>query len=233
MSHKHLPPLAIKASMLLTLALLLVVLPATSIAGPPLSTLVAPGSPDATLLVHYDAADIDGTGTQTGDICSRTDTTWSDLSGNGTDGILTNFTLPCTADEGWKGDGSIAEPYRLQFDGGLWSGDEVAFSLDSPQSLNFWFYDDPDIELEYADTLFSHGTNSGNYSSVQLKNAMLEVGYNGGATQHTGFSIEAWHMLTIVNDGGTTYYYLDNVEFANESGSTSSTSTTAYLGVKR
>ncbi|HSN74075.1 MAG TPA: LamG-like jellyroll fold domain-containing protein, partial [Anaerolineae bacterium] len=194
---------------------------------------LAPAAPSATLLVHFDAANIDGTGTQSGDICSRTGTTWVNLANPGTsDGTLGNFTLPCTTNEGWKGNGTSADPYRLHFNG---SGialpsvpdDYVAFTTTaSAQSLNLWFYSDPGLGEKRGYLVFPL---LGFEVQLRMESALL-VNYNDGITVRTGMSNGAWHMVTIVNDGSRTRFYLDNVEFATEASSAATEFGAAVLG---
>ena len=49
------------------------------------------------------------------DTCDAT-VKWFDLSGSENDGTLTNFSS-CGDTSGWNGDGSVGDPYSLQFDG--------------------------------------------------------------------------------------------------------------------
>ncbi|HSN73566.1 MAG TPA: SdrD B-like domain-containing protein, partial [Anaerolineae bacterium] len=189
---------------------------------------LAPAAPSATLLVHFDAANIDGTGTQSGDICGRTNTTWVNLANPGTNnGTLVNVTMPCTADEGWKGDGGVASPYRLHLNGpgsGVWGADYVSFgTLTAPRSFNLWFY----VDVDASGYLFSL---TNNYTRAFLNGVTLEVAYNQSPTRSTGIATGVWHMLTMTNDGTMNRFYLDNVEFAAVAGSPLTGSVSGNLG---
>ncbi|HSN77603.1 MAG TPA: SdrD B-like domain-containing protein, partial [Anaerolineae bacterium] len=190
---------------------------------------LAPATPSANLLVHFDAANIDGTGPQSGDICGRTDTTWVNLANPGTsNGTLGNFTLPCTPNAGWKGNGVVADPYRLHFDGRDISGQRVTVTSTAPRTINVWFY--ADAQAINSAYLYRLGT-GGSHGTARLGyEGYLEVTYNNGAVYGTGIDHEAWHMLTVQNDGSTTRFYLDNVEFANEASTAAVGSSVGYLG---
>jgi hypothetical protein len=68
----------------------------------------------AGLLAYFDARRANGTGFP-GSGCGYT--SWLDLSSTGLIGTLTNFAS-CDSTTGWNGDGTYAEPYRLNFKNG-------------------------------------------------------------------------------------------------------------------
>lgn len=68
------------------------------------------------LALNLDAKNVNGTGTLFA-TNSVTEPTWADLSGNGNNGTLTNISLSSAPTSGWTGDGSVANPSALYFDG--------------------------------------------------------------------------------------------------------------------
>ena len=165
----------------------------------------------ATPTLNLDATDIDGDGTpNVGDIGSATENPWQDKSAGDRDATLNNFTLPGDGTSGWDGDGTVGDPYRLQFDG---SNDyaRVPSITGGYRSLSVWFK----VDSGYSGPDYIFGT-SATTNQAYVKSDILHVTYNGGATHTTGIGTDTWYHYTVTNDGATERHYLDGVEFANE-----------------
>ena len=181
------------------------------------------------LLLHYDAHDIDGDGipnagdTHGSDIGDDSDATWGDLQGLN-NGTLSNFTLPSSAASGWDGDGTTGDPYRLKFDG---SNDIVVpgSTVSNPRAFAVWFT--LNTISTYNDYIFRHD-NGGTYLVNQY--GTLLAGYNGGGTQRTSISDNTWYHYVVTNDGATTRFYLNGVEFASEARAADTGNTALEIG---
>ena len=166
----------------------------------------------ATPTIHLDASDIDGDGTpNVGDIGSATENPWQDKSTSDKDGTLNNFSLPGNGVSGWDGDGSVGDPYRLQFDG---SNDYVSITsiTGGYKSLSVWFK----VDSGYSGPDYIFGTSS-TANQAYVKGGTLYATYDGGGTHTIGVSPETWYQYTVTNDGATERHYLNGVEFSSES----------------
>ncbi len=177
--------------------------------------------PEATLLLHFDAANIDGGGAAG---CAQTLTTWTDLSGNGHNASLNSFSFNCPGGgtDGWAGNGSVADPYRLSFNGG-WTQGPAA--MPAARAYAVWFRSRTNGNVS---TLFA--TNNASTTYARYAGGGLQVTYNGSAGQQVGIAIGVWHQLVITNDGATTTYFLDGVAFGTESRAAESGTSSLNIG---
>ncbi|MFA6523029.1 MAG: DUF2341 domain-containing protein [Candidatus Peribacteraceae bacterium] len=179
--------------------------------------------PTDNLRFYFDAANIDGTGTQSGDIGARTDTKWKNYQPGVTNtGTLVNFNFN-TTNSGWDGAGTTADPYCLKFDG-TDDGVTLAANIATPKSFSIWF--NPHTFVT-GNAILLYGDAGGMYVQVMAA-GYLAVRYNAGTVQYTGIQLNAWQHLVISNNGSTTTFYLDGVQFASVS-TTADTNTTAHL----
>ena len=133
--------------------------------------------------------------------------------------VLNNFTLPSNSASGWDGNGTVASPYRLKFDG---SNDYVNMGNLTVKSFAVWFN---------ASTIDSNQRNifmDGNLDSY-VSGGVLYVRYNG-LTYHTvGIGTNTWYHLVVSNDGSTTTFYLNDQVIGSEA-SGSQAARQMYLG---
>ena len=177
-------------------------------------------SADNNYLRSFDAAKLAGS-SNAGDIGANTDTAWVDLSSNTTNGTLSGFSY--SAGSGWDGDGSVADPYRLTFDG---SGDTVALgSIANVQTVSVWF--NPSNPSSTASQMvFDQYPNR-----FWVTNGNLNMHYNDTSNVYTtGVEANRWYHMLVTNDGSTTNFYLDAVLVASQSKAAYSSSQNARIG---
>ena len=134
-----------------------------------------------------------------------TNTTWPDLSGNGNDGTLANFSS-CGASSGWNGDGSVGDPYRLKFGG---DGDKTTIptstSLEAGgdnYTFELW------VNVQSSTKLRTPIVDSSGYPWFQLK-AGRSVTYRINSNDSIDISTlpTGWHHIILIgsSDGAKVY----------------------------
>jgi glucose/arabinose dehydrogenase len=154
---------------------------------------------------------------------------WADLTGNGHDGTLFNFAGD--ASSGWQGDGTVADPYRLEFDGGgdqrvtipAGSVPELNQTPTQPHTMTAWFKTSPtagtppangdrEMVVEWVEQFSSPFP----ATSVTYLNGNLEFWDCTGSWINTGAALagDTWYHLAVAKGPAPTevHVYLDGSE---------------------
>ena len=157
-----------------------------------------------------------------------TNTTWADLSGNGNDGTLTNFS-GCGASSGWNGDGSVGDPYRLEF-GSSTGGNDYAdiddLSLGDKHTLEMW------VRTTNRGNLI--GGSGVNHGIVWTNTSGTTLYYNTGngavSTTYGSLLNGAWHHLVVTRSEAAVNFYLDGTNIGSKTLGTSTEPVATLIG---
>lgn len=139
------------------------------------------------LVMELDAFHVDGVNP------AASSSTWTDLSGNGFHGTLTQGD--------WQGDGTNLSPYRLRFDG----DDYISFSspLSSPESFLVSAWVNPAASATDGLTLFEYGGDGSD--SIHLFNSDLDGSLS---LRMVGGAVEDYYTA-VISDTPLVYLRLD------------------------
>lgn len=144
---------------------------------------------------------------------------WMDLSGHGRNATLVNF-LP-NGGNGWEGDGTLASPHRLYFDGPhqramlpLAPIPELADST-QPVTAAVWFktgFDGPkvgyDYLLEWVEEFSPNAEYEGQGMSIAINQSKLQV-YQNGWVDAAVVAPNTWYHIVVVKSPGDLRLYVN------------------------
>jgi hypothetical protein len=173
-------------------------------------------------VTYYDALKKNLT-TETGDIGTHTTSPWQDLGTNNNDGTLTNFNFN-TANSGWDGSGTSADPYVLKFDG---SNDYVTTANTAAAAYAVWFKPDS--------TTNGGGIFSSHYSYAKMSGGNLAYTYSAddGSRMDGTFAIspDSWYHFVMTFDGtNTCAAYINGFLIQTDASCNLELAQTRYLG---
>lgn len=159
-------------------------------------------------------------------------TTWGDSSGNGNDGTL----VGCTG-LGWQGTGSLADPYRLNFDG---TNLNVTTSLDvdataMPESTWIAWVRPTRLNHGSEQQILSIDDDAGAFNrSVRLKPSTSQWSlYADPATtwEPANAIVDVWQQVAVVFTATGMKFYKNGTEYSYGGTPTFPTSTNLFLSI--
>jgi len=163
--------------------------------------------------------------------CSNT--TWTDLSGNAINGTLNSYSS-CDTTSGWNGGGTMADPYRLEFDG---TNDKVNFGSDNTLNLtneiSFSTWMRADVAGSPVDILSKGTTGSPPYMFMLRGTNYLKPSFlmktilTTPLNSSTELTVGEWTHITWTFDGTTAKIYINGQEDVSSTIATSSIHTDA------
>lgn len=169
------------------------------------------------LLINFDAANASRAISSYSVGCATTDLVWYDLTRYLYDGTLKNFAAAdCSGApaDGWQGNGTALNPYRLKFDG---TNDYVAgpsITLPASMSVEYWIRTTSWLQRPVLSNRNGNGTYigiAGGRAFAYHANAVPVMNFQGPPLINTG----GWQQLVFTSDGTTNKLYV-NGTLANQ-----------------
>jgi hypothetical protein len=200
------------------------------------------GVSSTNLAFYVDAMNIDGSGFNSADSNDRT-TIWDDLSGNATDGLLTNFTFQ-DLNTGWEGANRVCNPSDLEFDGVndfVNIGNPDSLNIPGNETIALWvkFKDPSNLSSLFSDFDANKNITQGN---LRVGNNGSTIGYTQTHTDGTTLSFDGsdslsantWYNIALIrNDNSKTIQlYLNGQPYGNSQNYVGKTIVSSNLGNK-